>query len=334
MTSHRPIRIPRARIVGVGKAVPENILTNADLEKIVDTSDEWITERTGIKERRIVHRGEKPSDYCIRAAKEALEEAGVAPEELEFIILGTISPDMRFPATAIFVQEALNAVNATAWDVSATCSGFLYSLYQAEAIIALGRAKKGLVLGSEFLTPITDWTDRATCILFGDGAGAVVVTEAEGDRGILSTYIGSGGNASHVLYSVGHGMAGSVNQNAAADGEHLLKMNGNEVFKHAVRILVKSANEALKIAGLTPADVDWLVPHQANLRIMKATAERLGIPLEKVYVNIHKYGNTSSASIPIALEEGRRDGSLKDGQVVCCIAFGGGYTWGGSVIRF
>ncbi|MDD5088516.1 MAG: ketoacyl-ACP synthase III [bacterium] len=326
--------MPRARIAGVGKAVPDTILSNADLEKIVDTTDEWITERTGIKERRIVRRGDKTSDYCIRAARDALAEAGVEPEELDFIILGTISPDMRFPATAIFVQEALNAKNATAWDVSATCSGFLYSLYLAEAIIALGRAKKGLVLGAEFLTPITDFTDRATCVLFGDGAGAVVVTEAEGDRGILSTYIGSGGNASHVLYSVGHGTAGSVNQLGEATGERYLQMNGNEVFKHAVRILVKSAKEALDIAGLTAADVDWLVPHQANLRIMKATAERLGIPPEKVFVNIHKYGNTSSASIPIALEEGRHDGSLKDGQVICCIAFGGGFTWGGAVIRF
>ncbi|MBU0508495.1 ketoacyl-ACP synthase III [bacterium] len=323
-----------ARIAGIGKSVPETILTNADLEKIVDTSDEWITARSGIKERRIMRRGDKTSDYCIAAARQALERAGVSPEELEFIILGTISPDMRFPATAIFVQEALNAVNAAAWDISATCSGFLYSLYQGEAIIALGRARKGLVIGAEMLTSVTDYTDRGTCVLFGDGAGAVVLTEAEQDeRGILSTYLGSGGNASQFLYCIGQGTVGSVGTGNAVDGERFCRMNGNEVFKYAVRTLVKSANESLRIAGLTTADVDWLVPHQANLRIMEATAERLGIPREKVYVNIHKYGNTSSASVPIALEEGRQDGSFKDGQVLCCIAFGGGFTWGGATIR-
>ncbi|MFZ5433688.1 MAG: beta-ketoacyl-ACP synthase III [Calditrichota bacterium] len=329
------VRKPKARVVGIGKAVPDTILTNADLEKIVDTSDEWIVTRTGIKERRMVHRGDKTSDYCIAASKIALEEAGVAPDELDFIIIGTISPDMRFPATAIFVQEALKATNAVAWDVSATCSGFLFSLFQAELMMAQGRAKKGLVIGAEFLTQITNYEDRGTCILFGDGAGAIVLTEAEDDdRGVLSTYIGSGGNASTILYSVGHGSAGSVSLGHEVPNERYIYMNGNEVFKYAVRTLVKSANEALKIAGLTATDVDWLVPHQANLRIMEATAERLHIPREQVYINIEKYGNTSSASIPIALEEGRRDGSIKDGQLVCCVAFGGGFTWGGSVIRF
>jgi len=334
MSEHLRTTRPAARIIGLGKAVPEKVLTNADLEKIVDTSDEWITTRTGIKERRVVQRGEKTSDYCTRAAKMALDQAGVTPEQLEFIIIGTISPDMRFPATAVFVQEALGADNAVAYDVSATCSGFIYSLFNAESMIALGRAKTGLVIGAELLTTITDWSDRGTCVLFGDGAGAAVLTKAEDDRGILSTYIGSGGNASQFLYSVGHGTAGFVNSGHEEPGHRFVQMNGNEVFRHAVRTLTKSAQEALARAGITAADVDWLVPHQANLRIMEAAADRIGIPREKVFVNIHKYGNTSAASVPIALFEGREEGLIKDGQTVLCIAFGGGFTWGGFVVRF
>lgn len=324
---------PAARITGTGKAVPEQIITNADLERIVDTSDEWITTRTGIKERRIIRRGQKTSEFCIEAAKIALEEAGLEPAELDFIVLGTISPDMRFPATAIFVQETLKAKRAVAWDVSATCSGFLYSLYQGEALIALGRAKKGLVIGAEMLTTITNWTDRGTCVLFGDGAAAFVLEPAVDERGVLSTYIGSGGDASRLLYCVGQGTIGSVGTGNSAPGDDVIFMNGNEVFKYAVRTLVKSANEALARAGMTIDDVDWLIPHQANLRIMEACAARLGIPPEKVYINIQKYGNTSSASIPIALDEARRDGSLRPGQLALCIAFGGGFTWGGALIR-
>lgn len=315
-------------------AVPDQIITNADLEQIVDTSDEWITTRTGIKERRVMRRGQKTSDFCITAARNALDNAGMDPAELEFIIIGTISPDMRFPATAVFVQEALHAKNAAAWDVSATCSGFLYSLYQAEALLALGRAKKVLVIGTEMLTTVTNWTDRGTCVLFGDGAAAVVLEPAVDERGILSTYIGSGGNASKLLYCVGQGTIGVCGTGNRTPGDDVIYMNGNEVFKYAVRTLVKSAHEALFRAGMTIADVDWLIPHQANLRIMEACAERLGIPANKVYINIHKYGNTSSASIPIALDEARRDGSLKDGQTALCIAFGGGFTWGGALVRF
>jgi len=325
---------PFARIAGTGKAVPETVITNADLEQIVETSDEWITTRTGIKERHIAKRGERTSTYCIKAAQIALDDAGVTAEELDFIIIGTISPDMRFPATAIFVQEALKAKNATCWDISATCSGFLYCLYQAEALIALGRAKKGLVIGAEMLSLITDWTDRGTCVLFGDGAGAVVLTEATDERGILSTYIGSGGDASQLLYCIGHGSAGSNSSRHEVPGQQLLYMNGNEVFRHAVRIMDKCATEACSRAGVHPGELDWLVPHQANARIIKATAERVGLPMEKVIVTIQKYGNNSSASIPFALDDGRREGLIKDGQTVLCVAFGGGFTWGGSVIRF
>jgi 3-oxoacyl-[acyl-carrier-protein] synthase-3 len=325
---------PLAYIAGIGKAVPETVLSNADLEKIVDTTDEWITTRTGIKERRIAQRGEKTSDYCVRAARVALDQAGVAPEELDFIILGTISPDMRFPATAIFIQEILRANRAVAYDVSATCSGFLYSLAQGEALIALKRAKKGLVIGAELLTPITDWNDRATCVLFGDGAGAAVLTEATDERGVLSTYVGSGGDASLLMYCVGGGMAGSLNSAKEDRNEPYIQMNGNEVYRFAVRTMEKAAAEALRLADLSTNDIDWLVPHQANMRIITATAERLRIPMEKVIVTIHRYGNNSSASIPIALDDARREGLIKDGQTVVAVAFGAGFTWGAAVIRF
>lgn len=324
---------PRVRILGTGRSVPDTILTNADLEKIVDTSDEWITARTGIKERHIVKRGEKTSDFCIRAARIALEEAAVSPEEIDFIIVGTISPDMRFPATAIFVQEALRATNAVAFDISATCSGFLFALRQGEAMIALGQAKKGLVIGAELLTPITDWNDRGTCVLFGDGAGAVVLGEAEDERGILATHIGTGGDGSHLLYCVGHGTAGFINTGKEVESEKYIFMKGNEIFRFAVRAMEKSALEALSKAELSVSDVDWLIPHQANKRIIDATAERLGIPPEKVIVTIHKYGNNSSASIPIAFDDSRRAGLIKEGQTVAMVAFGGGLTWGAAVIR-
>jgi 3-oxoacyl-[acyl-carrier-protein] synthase-3 len=325
---------PAARIAGTGHSVPDKILSNADLEKIVDTNDDWITTRTGIKERRIVGRGEKTSDYCIRAARQALEAAQVDPVELDLIILGTISGDLRFPATSLIIQNALGAKNATAWDVSATCSGFLFSLHQAEMAIACGKAKKALVIGSELLTPMNDWTDRTTCVLFGDGAGAVVLTEATDERGILAVTNGTNGDQCDLLYCIGAGTAGSFNSGLPADGEKYLRMNGNEVFKHAVRILNRTAIETVKLAGLDPEDIDWLVPHQANIRIIKAVAERLNIPMEKVFLNIHKYGNTSSASVPIALNEARRDGLIIDGQIVLCVVFGGGFTWGGAVIRF
>jgi 3-oxoacyl-[acyl-carrier-protein] synthase III len=330
---HRGI-MPLARITGTGKSVPDTVLTNADLEKIVDTSDEWIATRAGIKERRIAQRGQKTSDFCISAARIALDEAAIKPEELDFIILGTISPDMRFPATAIFIQEALRATNAVAYDVSATCSGFLFALYQGELMIARKRARKGLVIGAELLTTITNWTDRGTCILFGDGAGAAVLTEATDERGILSTYIGSGGDASHLLYNVGHGTAGYVSTRKRDESEDYIFMNGNEVFRFAVRTMEKSANEVLRLAGLTVGDVDWLIPHQANMRIISATADRLGIPMEKVVVTISRYGNNSSASIPIALDDARREGMVQEGQTVATVAFGGGFTWGGAIIRF
>jgi 3-oxoacyl-[acyl-carrier-protein] synthase-3 len=334
MTDRQRGVMPTVRIASTGKSVPDTVLSNADLEKMVDTTDEWITTRTGIKERRIVRRGEKTSDFCVRAARIALEDAGVTPEELDFIIIGTISPDMRFPATAIFVQEVLRATKAVAYDVSATCSGFLYALSQGEAMIALKRAKKGLVIGAELLTTITDWSDRGTCVLFGDGAGAAVLTEATDERGVLSTYVGSGGDASRLMYCVGSGTAGSLNSKKEDEREPYIQMSGNEVFRFAVRTMEKAATEALRLAGLSVSDMDWLVPHQANMRIITATADRLGIPMEKVIVTIHRYGNNSSASIPIALDDARREGQIKDGQTIAAVAFGAGFTWGGAIIRF
>ncbi|MCB1059584.1 MAG: ketoacyl-ACP synthase III [Calditrichaeota bacterium] len=323
---------PISRIIGLGVGVPDNILSNHDLEQMVDTSDEWITTRTGIKERRIVSKGQKTSDLCIQAAREALAEAQVDAGELDAIILGTISGDMRFPSTAVLVQEAIGANNAAAWDVSATCSGFLFSMYNADTLIASKRAKKVLVLGSELLTPLVNWEDRATCVLFGDAAGAAVLTEATDDRGLLSIAIGSNGSYVDLLYSVGHGTASRTGGND--NGDRFLHMNGNEVFKHAVRMLERVAAEAVEKAGLQPSDIDWLIPHQANMRIIKATAERLGLPMEQVYLNIHKYGNTSSASVPLAMYEARKEGKLKDGQLMLSVVFGGGFTWGGMVHRF
>ncbi len=324
---------PISRIAGLGVSFPENILTNHDLEKIVETNDEWITTRTGIKERRIVRRGERTSDYCIRAAREALEQAGLDASELDAIIIGTISGDLRFPATATLVQEAIGAKNAAAWDVSATCSGFMYSLYMADTLIAAARAKNVLIIGAELLTPITDWTDRGTCVLFGDAAGAAIITKATDDRGILSVIIGSNGSYTDLLYCVGHGLA-SKRLPETQYSESVMHMSGNEVFRHAVRMLERTAKEAVEKAGLEPADVDWLIPHQANTRIISATAERMGLPMDQVFLNIHKYGNTSSASVPLAMYEARKEGSLKDGQIMLSVVFGGGFTWGGAVVRF
>jgi 3-oxoacyl-[acyl-carrier-protein] synthase-3 len=323
---------PVSRIVGLGVGVPETILSNHDLEQMVDTTDEWITTRTGIRERRISKKGERTSEYCIKAAREALADAQVSADELDAIILGTISGDMRFPATAVFVQEAIGAKNAAAWDVSATCSGFLFSMYNADSLIAAKRAKKILVIGSEMLTPMVNWDDRSTCVLFGDAAGAAVLTEATDDRGLLSIAIGSNGSYVDLLYSVGHGTASKNGGND--NGDRFLHMNGNEVFKHAVRMLERVAAESVEKAGLQPSDIDWLIPHQANMRIIKATAERLNLPMEQVFLNIHKYGNTSSASVPLAMYEARKEGKLKDGQIMLSVVFGGGFTWGGMVHRF
>lgn len=327
----------RSRITGTGSALPEKILTNSDLERMVDTSDEWITTRTGIKQRRIAAEGQFTSTFAVGASRRALYMAGVKAEELDLIILGTVTPDFPFPATACIVQHEIGAVNAAAFDLSAACSGFIYGLSIADKYIRTGEAKKILVIGAEVLSRVVDWTDRNTCILFGDGSGAVVVEASEGESGILSTHIFSNGSYWNTLYQPGCG-----NRNPASNEqtlmEHLfyIKMDGNDVFKHAVRGMEEAACAALDANGMTPADVSLLIPHQANRRIIDATAKRLGIAADddRLFVNLHNYGNTSSASIPISLDEACRTGRMKAGDIILLDAFGGGFTFGSALIRW
>ncbi len=326
----------RSRITGTGSSLPDKILTNADLERMVDTSDEWITTRTGIKERRIASEGEYTSTFAVEASRRALAMAGVKAEELDLIILGTVTPDFPFPATACIVQHEIGAVNAAAFDLSAACSGFIYGLSIADKYIRTGEAKKVLVIGAEVLSRVVDWTDRNTCILFGDGSGAAIIEASEGDSGLLSTHIFSNGSFWNTLYQPGCG-----NRNPATDertiSDHLfyIKMEGNDVFKHAVRAMEEAACTALSANGMVAADVSLLIPHQANRRIIDATAKRLGITEEeRVFVNLHNYGNTSSASIPISLDEANRSGRLKSGDIVLLDAFGGGFTYGSALMRW
>lgn len=325
----------RARITGTGSAVPDKVLTNHDLEKLVDTNDEWITTRTGIKQRRIAAENEYTSTFATLAARRALEMAGVSPEELDLIILGTVTPDFPFPATACIIQQELGAHRAAAFDLSAACSGFIYGLNMAEAYIKSGMARKVLVMGAEVLTRIVDFTDRNTCILFGDGAGAVVVEADTGEQGIFSSHIFTNGTHWGLLYQPGCGGRNpAVAPNTFTDKLHYLRMEGNEVFKHAVRAMGDAAVAALEHNAVTADDVSLLIPHQANRRIIEATGKRVGIPEERIFVNLHKYGNTSSASIPLALDEANREGRLKSGDLVLLDAFGGGFTYGSVLLKW
>jgi 3-oxoacyl-[acyl-carrier-protein] synthase-3 len=321
-------------IIGTGHSVPKKILTNADLEKIVDTSDQWIVERTGIRERHVREPHEKTSDFCFAASVQALEDARMDPRELDLILIGTVSGDMPFPSTAIFVQARLGAPQAAAMDVSAACSGFLYGLTTADAFIAAGQYKRVLVLGSEMLTAITDWEDRNTAVLFGDGAGAVVMVPSDGTRGVLSTYLGADGRLAELLWMPGGGSLHPASHESVNQRLHYIKMAGREVFLHAVKAMGDASERALKAAGLKAQDVDLLIPHQANKRIIDATARRLNMPREKVYINIDRFGNTSSASLPIALNEARRTGVLKPGMKCLMVVFGGGFTWASAVVQF
>lgn len=321
-------------IIGTGHSVPARVLTNFDLEKIVDTSDEWIVERTGIRERHIREPGEKTSDFCFKAAVEALEEAELSPRDLDLIVIGTVSGDMPTPSTAIFVQARLGAVNAAALDVSAACSGFVYSLTVADGLIAAGRYKKVLVIGAECLSAMTNWEDRNTCVIFGDGAGAVVLVPSDGKRGVMSSYIGADGRLAELLWCPGGGSWHPATHETVDQHLHSLKMAGRETFLHAVKAMGDAAERALSAAGIQAKDIDLLFPHQANLRIIDATAKRLSLPKEKVYVNIDRYGNTSSGSIPIAINEARRTGRLKPGMTCLLVTFGGGFTWGSAVVQF
>jgi 3-oxoacyl-[acyl-carrier-protein] synthase III len=326
--------VRRACITGTGSYVPEKVLTNFDLEKFLDTSDEWIVSRTGIRERRVAADGEFTSDLATNAARKALEVAGVAPDEIDFIVVGTITGDFPWPATACLVQSNLGATKAFAMDVSAACSGFVYALDSAVSRIESGRSQKALVIGAEILTRIIDWQDRNTCVLFGDGAGAVVLEATEEDRGVLSTHLHSDGSYWELLYQPGFGSRHPATDDGLKTRLPYLKMQGNEVFKIAVRSLSDVALEALEANGLKAADVDLFIPHQANRRILDATAKRLGLADEQVYINVDRFGNTSGASIPIALDEANRAGLLKKGDLVLLDAFGGGFTWGSALVRW
>ncbi len=304
-------------IRGLGSYTPQEVLTNFDLEKMVDTSDDWITTRTGIKERRIA-KEESLLDMAHNASLQALTEAGIKPEDLDVIILATLTPDMGFPASACLLQARLGANRAYAFDISAACSGFLYGLEIASSMLSSGRAKTVLLVGAEKLSQIVDWTDRATCVLFGDGAGAVVLS-SEGEGELLASVMRSDGSYWEILYAERCGY---------------IRMKGKELFKLAVRAMADVCEEVLQRAGVSTQDINLIVPHQANIRIIQALAEKLNVPMEKVYSNIHKYGNTSAASIPIALCEACKEGRLKRGDLVLLTAMGGGLTWGASLIRF
>lgn len=321
-------------IIGLGHYVPEKVMTNDDLSKIVDTSDEWIVERTGIKERHLIEGDVATSDIATIAAKEALANAGVAPEELDLIILATATPDHAFPSTACLVQKNLGAVNAAAFDISAGCSGFVYCMCIASQMIRGGLFKKILIIGAETLSHIINWEDRNTCVLFGDGAGAGVIAEVEEGYGILGIDMGADGNGGKHLFQPAGGSRKPASPETVAANEHTIHMNGHEVFKFAVKILGQTANRALERAGMTSDDIDLLVPHQANLRIITSAAKRLKLPMEKVFVNVHKYANTSAASIPISLYEAEKEGRLKKGMNILLDGFGAGLTWCSIVMKW
>lgn len=323
-----------AGIIGMGHAYPSGVLTNADLEKIVDTSDEWITTRTGIKQRRKAADDEYTSQFAVKAANQALMRAGINASEIDLLICATTSPDQILPSTGCLIQAEIGANNAAAYDLFAACSGFLYGLTTVESMIRTGQIRYALVIGAEILTKYVDYTDRGTCVIFGDGAGAAVVGAVPEGKGILATKIRSDGRFAEQLYSPGGGTRMKTTPETLESGMHFFKMKGNELFKVAVRSMTEISLEMLEKAGCTVADVDLVVPHQANQRITDAVASRLGVAEGKVYSNIAEHGNTSSASIPIALDECIEAGRIKKGDLVLMTAFGGGATWGATLARF
>lgn len=325
----------RARISATGSYVPAKKLTNQDLEAMVETSDEWITARTGIKERRIASKSQACSDLALKASQNALKQRGIQPDELDLIIVATVTPDTFVPSAACVLQEKLGASNAAAFDVNAACSGFIYALSIADSFIRSGQFGKVLVVGSEVLSKITNWQDRTTCILFGDGAGAVIVEPAAGKDGrILSVNIHADGSKGDLLRIPAGGSKMPVSEETVKHGLHYLQMSGNETFKVAVKTLESLVLQTLEANGLESSQIALLIPHQANLRIIKATAERLGIPMDRVAVNIDRYGNTSAASVPIALDEAAKSGKLKHGDYVLLEAFGGGLTWASALLKW
>jgi 3-oxoacyl-[acyl-carrier-protein] synthase III len=310
------------------------VLTNVDLEKMVDTTDEWIFERTGIRERRIADADMGAAEMGARASRSAMERAGIQPGEVDVIVLSTATPDRLLPSTACDMQALLGATNAAAYDISAACSGFLYGLSIAEGHIASGNAEIALVVSTEKMSGIVDWGDRSTCVLFGDGAGAAVLRRASDGRGVVSSFIRSDGTLAELLWRPSGGVRVPMDIAVLDEKSHLVKMAGREVFKSAVRSMAEAADQALMRAGLTGADVDLLIPHQANMRIIEATARYAGIPMEKVFVNVDRYGNMSSATIPVALDEALEQGRLKRGDNVMMVAFGAGFTWASTVLRW
>lgn len=326
-------RIRPVSVIGTGSYLPDRILTNAELEKMVDTTDDWIVTRSGIRERRIARDDQATSDLAAEAGRRALESAGVAPDEVDQIIVGTITQDMGFPSTACFVQNILKARNAHCFDLAAACSGFVYALETGRQFVATGMVKTSLVIGAEKLSVVTDWTDRTTCVLFGDGAGAVVLRAVDGRRGVLGTVMGSDGSLADLLGIPGGGSRHPASPQSLEARLHYMKMSGKEVFKHAVRTMSEATLQVLQKCGLTFDDIQMVIPHQANIRIIQAIGERLGLPVEKVFINVEKYGNMSSATVPVALDQAIRSGRVKRGDRVVLVAFGGGFTWGATVLE-
>ena len=320
-------------IIGVGEYLPEKILTNSDLEKMVDTSDEWITTRTGIKQRHLAAKGEAASDLALKAAEQALKNAKINPEDLDLIVVATITGDMPFPSVASILQNKLGAKHAASFDISAACAGFVYGLSVAQQFIACSTYKNALVIGVEVLSSITDWQDRNTCVLFGDGAGAAVLSEVK-SRGIISTYLGCDGSKSGILNMPAGGSANPATTETVRNRQHFIKMQGNELFKIAVNTMTKAAEIVLEQAGMAFADVDLIIPHQANARIIMAVAKKLGIPEDRVYLNIERCGNMSSASTVTALCEAVQEGRVKKGDIILLDAFGAGLVWGACVIEW
>ncbi len=329
---HKPKRT--VSIIGTGSYVPERIVTNADLAKIVDTSDEWIVSRTGIRERRIAADDEFTSDMATKAARKAIEQAGILPEEIDLILVATATPDMFFPATACFVQKSLGAKRAACFDLSAACSGFLYALEIAQQFITSHTYNTVLVIGAEKLSSIVDWTDRNTCVLFGDGAGAAILRNRAGAHGVISTYMGSDGEYTDILSMPGGGCRFPINKENADLRLNTIKMSGKEVYKQAINAMLTAAHTALAQAGLKIEDLTCIIPHQANMRIIEAIADRMNLSLDHFLINLDKYGNTSAAAVAIALDEANRTGRMKIGDYVLLIVFGGGLTWASSVIQW
>ncbi|HHT9144447.1 MAG: beta-ketoacyl-ACP synthase III [Candidatus Brocadiaceae bacterium] len=324
----------RASITGIGSYLPNKVLTNYDLEKMVDTSNDWIIQRTGIKERRIVENGVTTSDLATQASLRAMEDAGVSPKDLDMIITSTITPDHIFPSTSCYIQQKIGATRACAFDILAACAGFIYAMSIGQSFINSGAMKTILVVGAECLSKITDYTDRATCVLFGDGAGAVVIQRDPIKHEILSSHLAADGSEADVLIMPGGGARNPASLESVQQRLHYIQFKGKEVFKLAINNITNLILETTRENGLTLNDIDLIIPHQSNLRIIEATMEKLGLPMEKAFVNIDKYGNTSSASVPIAIDEARKEGRLRKGNIVMLVAFGGGLTWGSSVIRW